>query len=366
MRIKVLVISDYRSVTSSRPEAEVFIRLKKLGVDVEIMTYAGCEYDIKFKEEGIPVTYFHPEKKFDNSEIKRIRDELINGKHQILHLFNSKAIINGIRAAKNIPVKVVLYRGYAGNINWWDPTAYLKFLHSRVDKIVCNSKGVEELIQSQLFFDKRKTITINKGHLLEWYKDIIPIELSELGVPKGAFVVTCVANARSMKGISYLLKAMNDIPQDIPIHLMLVGRGMTTKQNISIVKNSTNKDKIHLIGFRNDSLRIVAASSCFVMVSIKGESITKAVMEAMALGIAPIITDIPGNRELVIDNESGLVVPSRNSKEITEAILKLYNDRELCNKLGESARNRIDTRFNNNYTATKTKEMYEELVSTMD
>ena len=362
MSIKILVISDYRSFTSSRPEAEVFIKLKRLGVDVTIMTYAGCEYAVKFKEEGIHVIYFHPEKKFNKPEIKRIREELINGKHQILHLFNSKAIINGIRAANNLPVKVVLYRGYTGNINWYDPTAYLKFLHPRVDKIVCNSKGVEEHIQSQLFFDKRKTITINKGHLLEWYKDITPLDLSELGVPKGAFVVTCVANARPVKGISYLLKAFHDIPTDHPIHLVLVGRRIDTKKNLDIINNSPNKDKIHLIGFRNDSLRVVAASYCFVMASIHGESITKAVMEAMALGIAPIITDIPGNRELVINNESGLVVPSRKPKEIAQAILELYNDRELCNKLGENARNRIDTRFNNNYTAKKTKEMYEELI----
>ena len=133
MPIKVLAISDYREFHSVRPEAEIFIGLKKLGLDVHIMTYGDCEYAQRFRDAGIRVIDFHPQEKFNKDEQKFIRDTLVKEEYDIIHLFNSRAIIHGIRAAKGLKTKVVLYRGYSGNIHWYDPTAYLKFLHPRVE-----------------------------------------------------------------------------------------------------------------------------------------------------------------------------------------------------------------------------------------
>ena len=113
MPIKILVISDYTNDVSSRPEAEVFLGLKKMGVDVEVITSAKSEYVKKFKEAGINVIAYTPQKKKDKKAIEIIRKTLIEGKHDILQLFNTKAITNGIRAAKNLSVKVVTYRGYS-------------------------------------------------------------------------------------------------------------------------------------------------------------------------------------------------------------------------------------------------------------
>ncbi len=122
---------------------------------------------------------------------------------------------------------------------------------------------------------------------------------------------------------------------------------------MKIVNNSPNKDKIHFAGFRKDGLSIVKSSNVFVLASIKGESITKSVIEAMALGIAPLITLIPGNRELIIDGESGLVVPMKNPQSLAEGMMKLYNNPELCKEYGQHAKERIDTVFNTQRTVEK-------------
>ena len=362
MAIKILVISSYHVPVAARPEAEVFIGLKKYGFEINVMTYADAEYVENFKKAGIKVIDFHPEKKFDKQEIRRIREQLIEGNYDILHLFNSKAIVNGIRAAKGLPVKVVLYRGYAGNIHWWDPTAYIKYLHPRVDKIICNSKGVEDYIQKQLFFNKSKTITINKGHRPEWYSGVIPVRREELGISDGTFIVTCVANTRRMKGIPFLLKAMFQIPSEMPIHLLLIGHGLDSKNNKKLVEKNKNKDKIHFMGYRENSLNIVASGDVFILSSIYGESITKSVIEAMSVGITPVITDIPGNKELVVHEESGLVVPSHNSTALAEALIRLYNDRELCKKLAHGAQKHIAENLHNDRTVIETKALYEDLV----
>lgn len=359
--IKILVVSNYTFFSSTRPEASIFIGLKQLGVDATIMTNGSCEHAENFRNAGIKVIDFMPDKKFSNSATQAIKNELLNGSYDALLLFNSKAIINGINAAKHLPVKVILYRGYTGNIHWCDPTAYFKYLHPRVDKIVCNSKAIEELLHRQLFFKKEKAITINKGHDLQWYENVEPLDLSEFGVPKNAFVAACVANARTMKGIKYLLQATYYVPNDLPIYWLLVGRGLDDAQAKKIQANSPNKNKIIFTGFRPDGLRIVKASQTFVLASIKGESITKSVMEAMSLGVAPVITNIPGNRELVIHEESGLVVPTKNAKAIADAVVKLYNNADKRSVYAENARKRIDQYFNTRKTATEYLAMLKEL-----
>ncbi len=361
--IKVLIISSYGTVHTSRPEAEIAIGLAKQGVDITIMTDSLSQYIEIFKDAGIKIINYYPHKKFSKKSVRFIRQTIIDEKIDILHLYTSTAIVNGIKAARNLPVKVVLYRGFPGNIKWYDPTSYLKYLHPRVDKIVCNSKGVEEYIHGQLFFKKEKTVIINKGHNVEWYSNTVPIDRKELNVSDDDFVVVYVGNNRPLKGVPYLLKAFNFLPVDLPIHLVLVGSGMNNEENDKIVNASPNKKKIHFIGFRNDILPIVAASDAFVLTSYKRESITRTVFEAMSLKVPAIITELRGNMEFVGDtNETVIVIPVKDEKAIADAILDLYHNPEKRKAIGENGYNHIRTKLNNERTVLEMKKLYEELV----
>lgn len=360
---KVLVIGSYDIIHTARPEGEISIGLAKAGFDMTVMTHGDTQYAIRFAEQGVRVIPFYPQHKFKQAESRLIRKELIDGRYDILQLYTSKAIVNGIRAARGLPVKVVLYRGYAGHINWYDPAAYLKYLHPRVDAIICNSIGVEEYLGRQITLDRRKLITINKGHDLRWYKDITPIDPMELGIPEDAFIITCMANVRPMKGIPYLLEAMRWIPRDIPAHLVIGGRDTHTPQLMKIVRSLPDPSRVHLPGYRDDALNIVAASDVFALASVKGESITRAVLEAMALGIAPVITAIRGNAELVEDGISGLIVPPGNAKALAEAIVRLYQDPLLRKNIGAAARERIATRLSHERTVAEMRRFYGRIVN---
>jgi L-malate glycosyltransferase len=364
MRPKVLVISNYKATHTVRPEAEIFIGLADLGFDIHIMTDKSAEYVEKFEKVGIKVIDFLPKKKFDKQEIAYIREALQREKYDIMHLFTNTAAVNGIRAAKGLPVKLLLYRGYTGNISWWDPTMYIKFLNPRVDKIFCNSKGVEELFHRQLFFDKSKAVTINKGHDLAWYEDYEPLDIrKELDLPEDAFLMINVSNNRRMKGIPYLMKAMNLLPSEANIHLLMAGRDLDSSQNIKLLEKGLNRDKVHFLGFRKDVLNIVAACDLFVLPSIKGESITKSVIESMSLGTPALITDIPGNRELLEHETSGLKVPRKNPKALADAMMRLYNNQKFCSELGRNAKQYIHEHLNTRQTVQKTKALYEGLLN---
>lgn len=366
MGIRVLVISDYRKYHSSRPEAQIFIGLAKHGFHIHVMTGSNSAYNAEFTAAGIELLEGHPRKKFSKPDILRIRNTIIEKKIDILHLFNSRAIINGIQAAKGLPVKVVLYRGYDGHVHWFDPLAYLKYLHPRVDRIHCNSLNVERQLQRQLLFGKQKTVTITKGHDVTWYDDVSPARIrQELQIPENAFLIhTNAKYGRKMKGLRYLLRAMELLPPDLPIHLLIVGRNNDPHRNRKAIQGMQNKDRIHFLDFRTDNLKVLSACNALVSSSIYGESMTKSVIEAMALRIPPVISDIPGNKGLVLPDICGIVFPSRDSNALCEAILRLYYNPGECREFGEKARSRIADHFNHRQTVLNIAALYRELLGT--
>ncbi len=363
--MKILVISDYRETVSVRPEAEMYIRLaQKEEVTIEIMTYGEAEYVQRFKEAGIRVIDFYPAKKRDTTSIERIKKELIEGKHDILHLYTGIAITNGIPAAKKLPIKILLYRGYTGNIHWYDPTAYFKYLSPHVDGVWCIADATRDLIKRNLiFFQKNKPVSITKGHDPVWYAGVQKADLSDLDLPTNAFIAAHVSNVRPMKGVPYLIKATYHLPTDLPIFFLFAGRGMDKEGIPELIKNSPNRDKIILLGYRKDAQQIVKASHAFILASIKGEAITKAVIEAMSLGICPIITDIPGNRKLVVNKESGLVVPSKDPKALATAILYAYQQPEALRLMAKNAKKRMQDHFHIDDTVKEIYEWYSSLLA---
>ena len=262
-----------------------------------------------------------------------------------------------------LDVKLVLYRGYAGNLEWWNPTSYLKHLNPRVDAIMCNSIGVEQYFHKQLFFKKEKAVTINKGHNTNWYKEYHPVDIKkELGLPEESFLLINVANNRKMKGIPYLMESMTLLNKNKNIHLLLAGRDMKTNENLNILKKGNSSDRVHFLGFRKDVLNIVAASDVFVLSSLFGESITKSVIESMALGNPAIITDIPGNTELIENGVQGFVTPAKDAKAMAIAIEEMYDSPEKTKQMGNAAKARIENELSAKQAVLKLKALYENLL----
>lgn len=338
---KILVISDYANIVSSRPEAEIFISLHKKGWNFLLMVPEQSPWIPRFKEEGVPLETYTPGGRKNPEEIAHIRRVLDKHDISLMILFNNRAVVNGIRAAKNHPVKVVVYRGTVGNVYWYDPTSYLKVLHPRVDYLLCLQEGVRAHLDKQMVFVKKKTFLMRKGHKPEWYEDVRPKERSSFGVPNDAFLMSYVGNVRRFKGVKYLLAATHQLAVKKDMHLMLIGNGFDSEPFVSMINKSPMKDRIHVMGYQKDALSFVAAADVSVLPSLRTEALTKAVQEAMHLGICPVITDIAGNQGLVEDGKSGRVVPIKDSSALANALLDCYNNREKTKQMGEEARNHI-------------------------
>ena len=109
-----------------------------------------------------------------------------------------------------------------------------------------------------------------------------------------------------VKGVRYLLESTHHFEKGVPIHLFLFGKGLQQQKYLDIANRSPYRDRIHFMGFKKDVIKWVAGSDSLVLSSIEHESLTKSAIEAMCVETPVIITDIPGNKELLVDGESGL------------------------------------------------------------
>jgi glycosyltransferase involved in cell wall biosynthesis len=301
----------------------------------------------------------------DSRATQKLRKELVDGNYQILHVFSNKALQNGLRAVRGLPVRLVAYRGIVGNVSFLSPISWLRFLNPRIDRIVCVADAVRDYFLSMrpafLRIPAHKLVRIYKGHDLAWYT-ATPANLQALGIPKGAFVVSCVANYRPRKGIEVLVDAMSLLPHSAPIHLLLVGQ-MDAPRLLRKIAASPVADRIHRTGHRADAPSLTAASDVFVLPSVKREGLARSLIEAMAYAVPPIVTDCGGSPELVVDRVSGVVVPVRDPRSLANAIATLHQDAGLRTRLGTAARERIRNDFRIEDTIAQTLALYRSLAS---
>ena len=359
MTIKALCIA----VDVDRPTAATFIGLRRLGVDLTVACPQNALRRGELAAAGVPLLDVDVGNGFEPSGVRRLRAALSAGSFDIVHVFTNAALQAAIFAVRGTPTRLIAYRGIVGNVSFLSPISWLRFLNPRIDRIVCVADAVRDYFLSMrpafLRLPPERLVTIHKGHSLDWYA-AEPLDLASVGVPRDAFTIVCVANYRPRKGIEVLVAAFEQLPAAANAHLLLVGY-MDKPPLVQRIASSPARERIHLVGYRLDAPQIVAACDVFVLPSIRREGLARSVIEAMAYEVAPIVTRCGGSPELVVDGESGIVVPPGDADALAQAIERLRNDAPLRKRYGAAARERIRTAFDIETTIAKTYALYREL-----
>lgn len=211
-----------------------------------------------------------------------------------------------------------------------------RWLHRRMDALLGNSRAVcEELAAEGAPADRIGLI--RNGLVTEPPARSRASVRESLGIGPDALVVACVANLIPYKGHVDLLEGFAQARPSLPAGgtLLLIGRdeGM----GIAITAQAEARaviDHVRLLGERSDVPDLLAASDVFVLASHE-EGSPNAVIEAMAAGLAVVVTDVGGSPEAV--GRAGLVVPSREPGAIAGALKRLGNDPAARAALGAAA-----------------------------
>ena len=162
-----------------------------------------------------------------------------------------------------------------------------------------------------------------------------------LGIPKNAFVILFLGRVVRDKGIIELVSAFNSIfLKNENIYLLLSGPQELSLLDLGVKKGSELEKRIKFTGYTEIPEQYMAASNVLCIPSYR-EGFSTVVIEAAAMGLPAIGTNIYGLIDSIIDGETGLLVESKNVKQLANALLKFFNDIDLCQLLGKTAQKRV-------------------------
>lgn len=156
------------------------------------------------------------------------------------------------------------------------------------------------------------------------------------GISEEAFVLGFVGRLCRDKGGNELLTAALSLFEDDPhMRLLIVGPVEPTTLEPYLLTWAQQDARVILAGTTNLVPQHMAALDTFVLPSYR-EGFGSVVIEAEAMGVPVVVTDIPGPLEAIQPNETGLVIPVRDSTALIAAILQLKRDGELRDRFGEA------------------------------
>ncbi|HTU02056.1 MAG TPA: glycosyltransferase, partial [Candidatus Sulfotelmatobacter sp.] len=187
----------------------------------------------------------------------------------------------------------------------------------------------------------------------------------ELGVSDSYPVVGYVGRIMPEKDLVTWLHAAAPVAAAYPrAAFVLVGDGQddTTRQELQALAGRLGfGGRVHFTGYRADLLRAYASFDIFLMTS-RREGLPNSLLEAMALSLPAVTTDVAGAKELVADGETGFVRPQGDAASLGAALLRLAGDEALRREMGGAGRARVVRDFSFARRLERIEALYLEVV----
>jgi len=233
----------------------------------------------------------------------------------------------------------------------------------RVDAVVANSDAVAADALRHETIDPAKLRVIRNG--VEPIEPLTPVEVESrrraLGVANDELLVGCVANYQPVKRHDLLIEAFASLRREgHKLRLLMVGEGPLRGELQRQIDAYGLQDCARLHGRVTDPKPLLSLFDLVVQTS-RSEGLPNALLEAAAAARPIVATAAGGSGEIVIDGDTGLLVPVNDVDGITAAMRRMVMDRDLRGRLGLAARRRADTTFRMSRFIGEYAALYEEL-----
>ena len=361
------------------------------GFDVKGVSSEGEELREVHENEGIAVEAITMSRKItpfqDLKSLWEMWNFLRKEKPQIVHTHTPKAGIIGMLAARlaGVPHRLHTVAGLPLMEAIGTKRKILNFVekltYSSATRVYPNSKGLYDFILQHNFTQSNKLKIIANGSSNgidttffspDQVTELERVTLREkLNIQPDDFVFVFVGRIVSDKGINELIKAFSQLQavennEPAGIKLLLVGgleNDLDPLNPETLAEINQNKDIIS-VGFQQDVRSFFAIADALIFPSYR-EGFPNVVMQAGAMGLPSIVSDINGCNEIIIEGENGLIIPSKNVEKLKEKMLTLAKDKNLYTKLKGNSRRMIENRYEQSVVWNALLEEYEGLLQSV-
>ncbi len=175
-------------------------------------------------------------------------------------------------------------------------------------------------------------------------------------------LIVSVGRFAPEKGHRYLITALNLLKQqDIAWRCTFLGEGELETELRSLVEEYGLSTQVAFPGFCEDVFSVLLTADVFVLPSLH-ESSPNALIEAMAVGMPCIASDVGGIVDLIENGKNGLRIPPEDSEALASALHRLLTNPNLATTLGQNARPTIQQKFDSTESIRKLEDIYQQLV----
>ena len=184
----------------------------------------------------------------------------------------------------------------------------------------------------------------------------------EFGLDESAPLIGGIGRMVWQKGFEHLVRAMPEVLRAHPqTHLILIGDGPLRSEMKAIVRELHLQDCVLFTGFRSDIRELLACIDVLAVPSLL-EGFPMVTLEAMAMAKPIVATDIDGLREQFAPEETGLLVPPKDSQTLATAINRFLEHPAFAARIGANARSSVAREFPIDKTVAETIEVYRTLL----
>lgn len=310
--------------------------------------------------------------------IKLLRDN----QYDLVHVHTPIAAVLGRIAAKIAGVKRIVYTAHGFPFHDQSTPSQYRFYFT-VEKL-CT--GLTDLILTQSYED---FITAQKSGLCPPEKvrylgngvdinrfnrnRLIPSNQTQLrkslGIPETAnLIIGTVGRLTRKKGSGYLIEATAKLVHQFPnLHTLIIGGELSSDPEpfqaelVEQIRSLGIENHVTLTGNRDDIPEILGLLDIFTLPTFTHEGLPRSILEAMSMGKPVVATNIRGCREAVVDGQTGLIVPPKDSEKLAEALGTLLTDPERRQVYGADGRQRIESEYDEHLVFQRLAEFYREL-----
>lgn len=338
--------------------------LRELGFRAVLVAHPEGEL-LQRASEGHDLLRLAPRNEVDLHAAWRFSRILKDLKPAVVHAHDPHAVaLASLGLAFNTsgdgPPPLVVSRRVATHLR---PHAFSRWKYHQVDRFIATS----QTIRSTLLHDgipSTRIVIVHNGIDIQRVQAEPAINIhAEFWLPTHAPIVGAVGSLRTEKGHRHLVDAAAAVIRDIPdARFVIVGEG-ERKQALERQIHELHLEKhVLLAGFRPDALAFHKAFDLFVTTPVADGPGTS-LLSAMACSKAVVATEVGGIPDVVVDGDTGVLVPPRDHQALAQAIVRLLKDDDLRARMGRAGFERVQRMFSAERMVEETLTVYRGVVA---
>lgn len=333
------------------------------------VTHMALERGITTQVLPSLINSIHPIK--NAQAVADIRKIILQGNYDIVHTHSSVAGIVGRFAARIARAGVIVHHVHGWGLQEGMSTGK-RMLYLSLEK-VCARFTDRLIVVSQPDIQKGKDYSIcgedkfaliYNGIELEKFRRPFADQKTraELGLCTDCKLVGMIGRLDHQKNPLDFIRAAALVTERYSnVQFLIVGDGSLRPECERLINQLNLENKVHLLGYRNDVAKILSTLTMTVLSSL-WEGLPIAFLESMSAGKPIVANNVDGAGDVVIDGETGFLVPPHQPSKMAERILYLLNNESLCIEMGHVAQKR-SRYFSVQRMAEQVEHLYKELYS---